>query len=209
MYLNSAWRARLQRGPGEGCPSLQKGDSRASQPAGSYGDHSYLPLTSLPAHLAPREPRQRPRPAHFRVCGCRVRNDVSVSCGPRKCNSNLFGARIPREKVITTARGSSLGELEGHASSRLPPQPCSWGQSSGRISVCGAVSSRPGPGRNQSRGLAWSSSGGGCWPQGQRLPRTTLRFPRTPLLCVLDPADGQSPSAFSTSLAGLDTCVPK
>uniref|UniRef100_A0A7N5JPA6 ARB2 cotranscriptional regulator A n=1 Tax=Ailuropoda melanoleuca TaxID=9646 RepID=A0A7N5JPA6_AILME len=63
-----------------------------------------------------------------------MRNDVSVSCGPRKCGSNLVGARIPRGKVITTARGSSSGELEGHASSRLPPQPCSWGQSSDLLS---------------------------------------------------------------------------
>ncbi|XP_057163496.1 cotranscriptional regulator FAM172A isoform X8 [Ursus arctos] len=63
-----------------------------------------------------------------------MRNDVSVSCGPRKCGSNLVGARIPRGKVITTARGSLSGELEGHASSRLPPQPCSWGQSSDLLS---------------------------------------------------------------------------
>ncbi|XP_064452454.1 cotranscriptional regulator ARB2A isoform X12 [Mirounga angustirostris] len=63
-----------------------------------------------------------------------MRNDVSVACGPRKCSSNLVGARIPRGKVITTARGSSSGELEGHASSRLPPQPCSWGQSSDLLS---------------------------------------------------------------------------
>ncbi|XP_045354179.1 cotranscriptional regulator FAM172A isoform X13 [Leopardus geoffroyi] len=63
-----------------------------------------------------------------------MRNDVSVFCGPRKCGSNLVGARIPRGKVITTARGSSTGELEGHASSRLPPQPCSWGQSSDLLS---------------------------------------------------------------------------
>nr|XP_035949958.1 cotranscriptional regulator FAM172A isoform X7 [Halichoerus grypus] len=63
-----------------------------------------------------------------------MRNDVSVACGPRKCSSNLAGARIPRGKVITTARGSSSGELEGHASSRLPPQPCSWGQSSDLLS---------------------------------------------------------------------------
>ncbi|XP_041608568.1 cotranscriptional regulator FAM172A isoform X5 [Vulpes lagopus] len=63
-----------------------------------------------------------------------MRNDVSVARGPRKCGWNLVGARIPRGKVITTARGSSSGELEGHASSRLPPQPCSWGQSSDLLS---------------------------------------------------------------------------
>ncbi|ELK11508.1 UPF0528 protein FAM172A [Pteropus alecto] len=34
----------------------------------------------------------------------------------------------------TTARGSSTEELEGHASSRLTPQPCSWGKSSDLLS---------------------------------------------------------------------------
>uniref|UniRef100_A0A5F9DF70 ARB2 cotranscriptional regulator A n=1 Tax=Oryctolagus cuniculus TaxID=9986 RepID=A0A5F9DF70_RABIT len=76
-------------------------------------------------------PRLLPGCCHGRR---RVRSDVPVPCRPRKCNSNLVGARIPRGKVITTARGSSTGELEGHASSRQPPQPCSWGQSSDLLS---------------------------------------------------------------------------
>uniref|UniRef100_A0A7N9DG51 ARB2 cotranscriptional regulator A n=2 Tax=Macaca TaxID=9539 RepID=A0A7N9DG51_MACFA len=89
-----------------------------------------MPLSTTGTYLGPAP---RLFPGCRRRCR-RVRNDVSVSCRPRKCNSNLVGARIPRGKVITTARGSSTGELEGHASSRLPPQPCSWGQSSDLLS---------------------------------------------------------------------------
>ncbi|XP_006517416.1 cotranscriptional regulator ARB2A isoform X2 [Mus musculus] len=48
--------------------------------------------------------------------------------------SNLVGARILREKVRARAQGSSPRDLEGHASSHLPSQHCSWGQSSDLLS---------------------------------------------------------------------------
>lgn len=105
-----------------------------------------------------------------------MRNDVSVSCGPRKCGSNLVGARIPRGKVITTARGSSSGELEGHASSRLPPQPCSWGQSSGRTCVCGDMSSGGRPGRKSEEGAGLVGLRAGIvGPRAASSPQLTLR----------------------------------
>lgn len=127
--------------------SADRANEERGEPAARTTLISPRPLSPGPSSTAGTNSATTPR--LFPDCGRRrrrVRNDVSVSCGPRKCNSNLVGARIPRGKVLTTARGSSTGELEGHASSRLPPQPCSWGQSSGRTCVCGDVSSGAGPG---------------------------------------------------------------
>lgn len=142
-----------------------------------------------------------------------MRNDVSVARGPRKCGWNLVGARIPRGKVITTARGSSSGELEGHASSRLPPQPCSWGQSSGRTCVCGDVSSRARPGRKSEEPTGLAGVGRGPWapaPRAARRPPLAARAACPARRCPhsWDPAQGRVPPATSTEEARRGTRVP-
>nr|XP_012998700.1 protein FAM172A [Cavia porcellus] len=115
--------------------SLEESDSITSSLSKWETVDAPGPLSSAPSGSTGTNSEATPRP--FPGCRSRrrrVRNDVSVSRRPRKCNSNLAGARIPRGKVLTTALGSSTSELEGHASSRLSPQPCSWGQSSDLLS---------------------------------------------------------------------------
>ena len=151
----------------------------------------------------PREPTQRPRPAHFRPVAA-----VGVACAmtlqsladPGSATWTWSGRGFPRGKVITTARGSSTGELEGHASSRLPPQPCSWGQSSGRTSVCRRASSRgAGPGRSQEEEAGpLIHPGRGSLPPEEAggYPGAKLWFLRTPLPSARDLADGQLNSCY-------------
>ena len=142
----------------------------------------------------PREPTQRPRPAHFRpvaAVGGACAMTLQSLADPGSATWTWSGRGFPRGKVITTARGSSTGELEGHASSRLPPQPCSWGQSSGRTSVCLRVSLRgAGPGRNQEEeaGPLIHLGRGSQPPEGAGgYPGAKLWFLRTPLPSALCP----------------------
>jgi hypothetical protein len=100
--------------------------------------------------------------------------------------SNLVGARILREKVRARAQGSSPRDLEGHASSHLPSQHCSWGQSSGRTALATSASRRRG---ETPRGWPGWDSGGMLAP-GSWLSEATRPLWVTSLTYVQDLAKG-------------------
>lgn len=116
-YSDAAGRTGLGGGSRERRPALRKGERGAST-AGRTARAAPGPAPSPPSAAGTR---RRPRPAHFRIWRGRVRDDSPASRGPRKCNLNLFGARIPREKVTRTARGSSPGRAGRPR--LLPPPP--------------------------------------------------------------------------------------